>query len=343
MHQTTLPEITTRTGRDLAVPLLMLASVVAWGAGFSGGRLLLEELGATTLTFARTALTALTFTLLLPLVRPAPPIRQRGDHWHLAAAGIIGVAVYNLALFWGLTRVEAGVSSIVIATAPLMIALLARIWLNEPLDAGRAAGLVIAFGGVVVLAVLSGDGLAVDRTIGLVILAGAPLAWAVYTVLTKSLGHRYDPVDLTHRGSWYATLALVPLAARDLEALTQLSLVGWLWLIYLGVIGGGVTVVIYAWSLKRWPAAQLSSFVLLVPISGIAWGWALLGERPGPGMIIGGAFVFVGLLLVWRSRPISLPRSFGLTRRRFSSWQQAVLARRRSPVEDSEHVDELAA
>lgn len=288
-----------------SVPLAMVAAVLIWGAAFSGVKVVVDQLGPAGLTAARSLTTALAFTVL-HLAHASPrPDYHAGDTMRLAVAGIASVAGYSFATAWGMQYVSAGVASVIVSTTPLMVALLARITIGEPMGRRRVAGMLLALVGVGVISVAAGGGFTARRVAGLAVLLLAPFSWALYTVVTKPMADRYDPVRLNLIGAWAAVAVTSPFLVSSRDALLALPLSGWLWLAYLGGVVGGISMVVYAWALRRWSAAGIASFAFLVPVAGVLWAWALLDETPSPGMVSGGLLVIAGLVLVWRSRPVS--------------------------------------
>lgn len=285
-----------------AVPVVLSLVVVVWGAAFSGIKVLLETVGPYGLTAARLGIAAATYTAVLPFVRARPVERRPGDVWRLVAAGGFGTAGYHLAVNWGEQYLSAGLTSLLVASMPAMVAVLAAIVLRERLGPVRVAGTVVAFGGVALLAATSGDGIEARSLTGAGVTLLAPLSWSAYTLMAKPLAERYDGVRLNLLGSWAAVAIVTPLSVGELDDLVRLGAGGWLWLLYLGVLSTAAAYIAYAWALRRWTATAVASFIYLVPAVSLVWAWALLGEVPTPGSLAGGALVVIGVVVVQRAR-----------------------------------------
>lgn len=285
------------------VPGAMLGVIAVWGAAFPAIKILLADLTPGGLTSGRLLIAALSYTLLLVVIRPRPVERRRGDIPRLLIAGVAGSAVYHYSLNWGEQHVSAGLASLIVATMPVMTAVVSAAFLGEHLTRRRAAGVTLAFAGVAVL-VLAGDGGLEARTVvGVLVTLLAPIAWVIYTTVSKGLAARYDGIRLNLLGAWVGAGVVAPFGLRDLDAFAGMPVTSWLWLAYLGVVSTAAAYVVYGWALRSWSASGVASFVYLVPVASFIWAFLLLGEVPTLGTVAGGALVVVGVVLVQRRSP----------------------------------------
>lgn len=299
---TTQPHRERPPAADWLVAGVLLAVVAIWGAAFSGIKILLRDLTPAGLTSARLLVAAATFTALLPLAPGERPPRERGDVTRLLLAGVAGSAGYHLALNWGEQFVTAGLASLLVAAMPAMVASGELALGRERPSAVRLGGIVVAFGGVALLAAASGTGLSASRLSGILVTLLAPAAWTVYTIAAKPLARRYDGVRLNLVGAWAGALVVLPLGGADLGSLGHIGAGGWIWLLFLGALSQAAAYVAYAWALRSWSASAVSGVVYLVPVSSLVWAWVLLGEVPSAWTIAGGALILGGVVAVQRAR-----------------------------------------
>ena len=278
--------------------LALLAVVVVWGAAFSGIKVVLRQVGPGGLTLARLVIAALAYTVVMPFVPKKDVQREPGDRWRLVLLGVFGAAGYHLTVNWGERYISAGLSSLIVAAMPAIVAVLAAIFLAEHLSRRAIAGLVVAFFGVGVLA-LSGEGALSAKSItGVLVTLLAPISWAIYTIIGKPLASRYDGVRLNVVGAWVGSAIVLPFAIGDLSDIVHLDAHAWLWLLYLGAFSTAGSYVTYAWALSRMEATAVANFVQLVPASSLLWAWLLLDEVPARTAILGGALVVAGVALL---------------------------------------------
>lgn len=211
-------------------------------------------------------------------------------HWlRVLLGGLLAVTGYNLPLNWGQARVPAGTASLLVATNPVFVYLLAVTFLDERVRLPKILGLALAFAGVYGLIEFQqgrfGDTYA---PYALVILL-APLSWSSVTVIGKPIMARRDPLLFTMAatgiGSVPFMIALLVGAGKAHEVLAGLPATGWVALLHLSL---GCTILGYAiwfWALRHLSASSVAAFVFLNPpltlLFGIVWGteafhWSLL-------------------------------------------------------------------
>ena len=83
------------------------------------------------------------------------PLPARKDVPGIASTGFLGFAFYNVALNAGEQQIPAGTASLIVATAPIFVALMARIFFHEHLKAISWIGILISFVGVGVISIQS--------------------------------------------------------------------------------------------------------------------------------------------------------------------------------------------
>lgn len=281
----------------------LVAVTIAWGGAFVGIKVLLRSMTFVDLTLARFLGAAALFLLLWPRLRRPPPVEPR-DRPRLFLLGLLGVGGYHLALNYGERTVSAGVAGLIVASVPVMVAVLSALFLGEEVTAAKALGIGVALGGVVALTLRGTPGVAlrVGDAGGAAITALAPLCWAANTVLGKPLVARYGTVKISAITVLGGTLALLPLVRASMfESLARLTPLEWAWMAWLVLPCTVAGYFIWYWALRQLEASRTAAFVYLVPMWALVWAAAVLGERLTPWVLLGGAMVVGGLLLVERA------------------------------------------
>jgi len=281
--------------------LLVLAVVTIWGFAFVPMRWALD-------TVPPFALAALRF--LCAAVPAVFFVRRPDVSWGaLVAYGLaIGVFQFGL-LFLGLRLgMPAGLSSLVIQMQAFFTILLAAWWLHDRLTLHSIVGAAIAGAGLAVLGahkVMSGVG---ATAIGFALVIAAALSWAIANIIAKvagrdSLGNDRG-VDMFAMVVWSSVAAPLPLFVASylfeggpaaVAAVRDMTWQPWacvLFMSYFATLFG-----LAAWNalLHRYPTAVIAPFALLIPVSGLASGWAFLGEGLAPIQAAGVALVLAGL------------------------------------------------
>jgi drug/metabolite transporter (DMT)-like permease len=229
----------------------------------------------------------------------------------LFSLGLTGVFLYNAVFFTGLRLTTATNGALIVAINPLLTAVLSALWLRERVSPAQAAGLLLSlFGVAVVIARGSLDiiaGLSFNR--GDLIMLGAPLCWALYSILGKKALARFTPLAATAYAAVFGAMLLVPAALLEHGAVggatPGFSWLGWLAILQLALLG---TVVGFVWwyeGVRSIGTARAAAFVNLVPLFGAVLAALFLGERLIGAQLWGGSIVILGVY--WGSRQQARP------------------------------------
>lgn len=280
--------------------LLLLAGI--WGGAFVFYKLLDEAgLPSFTIVFGRVAIAAL--ALLAVVFGTGGTMPRDAKTWRafLVMGTLNNVIPFSLIVF-GETRVASGLAAILNATTPIFTVFAARLFTRaERLRAHTIAGAVLGFAGV---AVVVGPG----ALRGLSAQSGGALACvaaaAVYGCAAV-YGRRFAQMGVSSLvaatgqvcGSSLIALPLVLLVDRP-WTLHDPGLVAWAAWSGLGLLCTAVAFVIYFRLLATVGAVNAAVVTLLVPISALLLGAAMLGERLAPSSLAGMAVILAGLVLI---------------------------------------------
>ena len=280
------------TLRDLT---LLLAVVALWGFAFVPIKVALE-------TVPPFALAALRFFFAgLPAVffirRPRVALRS------LIGYGVaIGICQFGL-LFLGMRLgMPAGLSSLVIQTQVFFTMALGAWWMHDRLGMHNLGGAVIAAIGMVLLGTHKVNEGASATLIGFLLVVASAIGWAVGNIMAKRMMKGQDD-EMLGLVVWSSLVPPLPLALLSYlveggpaaaQAVVHMDALRWgcVLLSYGATLFGYVT-----WNrmLLRYPTPLVSPFGLLIPVSGLASGVLLAGERLAPLQIAGAALVLAGL------------------------------------------------
>ena len=289
----------------MPIHLKLLLACVFWGATPTIGRTLSGYEAPFVVVFARFFVAAV---FLFAFVRAAAawaPIPRR--HWpRFALLGATGVLLHNGLLFKGLEFVEANEASILLGLIASFVLLLDFAVFRRVPDSLALLG--VSLGALGTATVLTGGHLGqlfelrLGLGEGLVLLSA--LSWAVYTVAGRDLLARYSPLLVTALASWIGLALLSPaLFAKPAAALAIALDPAALALVFLlGSLGSALGFLWYYEAVATVGPVGAALYMNLVPVFGLVWAGFALGEPLGAPVLVGGALVFVGLMLVNRPR-----------------------------------------
>lgn len=277
-----------------ALPLLAVATtLVLWASAFVGIRHLADDFSPGALSLGRLLVGSLALAPVALLQGvPRPDARQ----WRsLVVIGVLWFGLYNLALNAGERRVDAGTASMLIQVSPILIAVLAALFLGERFGARLAAGLALAFAGVVVIGAAGhGEGTEGDL-LGVVLCLVPAAAYAVSVIIQKPLVAALPAVHVTWLACTIGAVTCLPWAGQLAQQAGDAPSSSLLWLAYLGVFPTAIAFTTYAFALRHMSASALGVTTYLVPPITIVLGVLLLDEAPPPAAYLGGALALVGV------------------------------------------------
>jgi drug/metabolite transporter (DMT)-like permease len=278
-----------------------------WGLPYFFIKLAVQELSPFDVAWGRITLAAL---ILLPIAWRRGTLRALAAHKvAIFTFAMVEFAIPFSAISLGERWISSSVTAILIATVPLIIALISRFFgLHERLGAVRLTGLAVGFGGVVAL-------------VGFGTLSG-PLAWAgVACVLVGPIGYAIGPliiqkhlhsVDSVGPVAGSLSIASVLLLVPAMLTLPQRmpSAVALASVAILGLVCTALSMLLMFYLVKSAGASRASIITYINPAVATLLGMALLDEHLGVWGLIGFALILLGSWLATRtSAPALSPSS----------------------------------
>ena len=201
-------------------------------------------------------------------------------------------------LVFGVSRVPAGVASLIASTMPLFTAVLAFALLATRTPRAAAFGLALGFGGTATLASgsISGD----TSVIGLIAMLGAAFTWALGTVYMKWADFtRISPIMLVSIQLPMSAAILVPLAFlfEDLGQ-TEWNMGLFVPLAYAAIVASAGNFTLLATITLYASPTQAASTAYLMPLFGVLFAWLIADETLGWAELGGGVLIVIGVYFV---------------------------------------------
>ncbi len=277
------------------LPLQLLACSFLWGTAFLLMKLIGTDIGAVPLAAVRglmgAALIGGWFVICGASILP------RGREWRdWAVLGLVQGAIPNTPTVYALTQISAGMTSLIQASTPLVVAVLAHLlFADERLTWRRGAGVLLGFAGMAILlgpAVLNGTA---GSLMGVLAMAATALSYAVGNLYVRSIPNP-QPGRLAFGQQLFSGLPLTAaaLALGGFGAFAALpSHAGTL--IVLGIFATALPIALYMNILRLAGPTRGSMNGYLVPVWTILMGVVVLGETVGLREVLGGIVVLSGI------------------------------------------------
>jgi drug/metabolite transporter (DMT)-like permease len=177
----------------------------------------------------------------------------------------------------------------------MFAAIVANLWLGEPITRTRMLGLAIGFAGV---ALLTWDRIGVREQAGLAIVAtiAVTMLWGVSSNYARVKLGTVDPLALTTGSLGVAALALAPFAWATWPAHDP-GAKAWAEVLFLGVASSGLGFLLYFRLLRAIGPVRATSVTFLNPIVAMGSATVYLGEAVTPRMALGCAVILAGTAL----------------------------------------------
>jgi drug/metabolite transporter (DMT)-like permease len=227
--------------------------------------------------------------------------RPTGREWaSIVAIGVLWFGVYNVSLNEGEHHVDAGTASMLLQVSPIIIAVLATVFLSERFTTYLAVGLALAFGGVALIGTAdSGSGGSRD-VLGVVLCLVSAAVYSVSVILQKPLVGRLPALHVTWLACTIGAVACLPFAGQLVDDVRAAPTSSILWVVYLGVFPTAIAFTTYAYALRHMSASSLGVTTYLVPPITIVMGLVFLSEAPPTIAYAGGVLALLGVAVARR-------------------------------------------
>ena len=285
--------------------LALLFTTLIWGVTSVFVRAFSLAAGPVDALLIRTSAVAIVFAIVM---LPSCGFRIAAKDWpRLLFVSLVGVLGYFVFSVYGFVDAPAGVGTLIMSTQPLLIAIFARFAGTERLTVTTIIGLLVSFGGSVLL--VSGDDLATSTSsttqvvIGCVLIFIASICWAIFVVFSRSLIQTYGSLKITGMSNLLIVpplllMLLVPqLQASPIETLSTMPMEAWGSLAFLTFLGATLSVVSWNYAAGILRPSMLGAALYVVPVLSVAAGWAMLDETVTLHIIIAAAVILAGVAI----------------------------------------------
>lgn len=275
----------------------VVITVVLWASAFVGIRAIGSSFSPGPLTLGRLLVAAVVLgVFVLPTLRRLPRGRE---WWPILAYGVMWFGGYNVALNAAEHLLDAGTSAMLINVSPIIVAVLAGFILKEGFPRWLIIGSTLAFGGVAMIAIGSGQRSTADVVGVLLCLLAAVLA-AVSVIIQKPVLKKFPAAQATWFGIMVGTICCLPFTGQLVTEVQQAPIPATLGLLYLGIFPTAIAFTTWAYALSLIDAGKMAATTYLVPGTTILISWLVLSEIPTIWGLIGGIICLVGVGLTRR-------------------------------------------
>ena len=274
--------------------LLALIVPITWGLGFTLAKIGMEQFPALLIMTIRFGIAGL---ILVWFTKP-----PWGHMREIFIVALIGSTIQYGLTYNGLKGIDASTAAILVQLEGPILAIMGTFLLKEKLGLTRALGMGLAFIGVLIIA---GEPRLDGHIDSVVLLITGSAVWAVAQIMISRLKGLSGITIL----AWVAIMAtpqmfIASLLIEDGQwiAITTASFIDWSIILYLALIMTVLGYSVWYHLLSSVDVSKVSPFLMLLPITSIIAGMALLDEKLTSSMVIGGLMIMAGVastLITW--------------------------------------------
>ena len=269
-----------------------------WAANFIVVKAANEQIPPITFAFLRFGLAAVTLLAILKW-REGELRLPRRDVLPILGLGALGFGIYQILWATALQDIPAGDSALLIATTPVITALLAVVSGADTLTRTKLLGSLVSFTGVAII-VSAGHGITFGGAlIGDALTLLAAVCWSVYTAFGAPILRRHSPLKTT---AWAmvggALVLLVPAVVQAVGlGWGSVRADAWAGLLFSAFIPAGIANVVVFSAIRLLGPTRVTAYQFLVPFMAVLMGAAFLAEPVRLDQLLGGVVIIVGVAI----------------------------------------------
>ena len=222
---------------------------------------------------------------------------SRRDLAILAPLGLVGIGFFYLLYFYTVRESTVGTAAILLYSSPAFVVVLARLFLDEALNAAKVIALFVTAGGIFLVA---GAYDPTNLEVGpAVLLAGllSGLTYGLYSIFGRPVAGRLGPSVILSYALFFGAMLLVVAALPTLDTLAGLPASSYALLFMLAVVHTTLGFALYTFGLGRLGAGRAAIIATVEPVVAVALGAALLAEELTVPKVVGAGLVISGATL----------------------------------------------
>lgn len=286
----------------IPAPALLLLATILWGGNFVIGRAVANDIAPLTLAFYRWCVA---FLVLAPIAWKAfkkdlPIFKQ---HWlAVLVLSLTGVAGFNTLVYIGLHDTTSINASLMNSSTPIVIYILAFIFLRERLTRFQIIGTVISLTGVIFI--LSSGSLSSLKDFqfnqGDLIVLVAIVCWSIYSLFIKQYAGILPGLSTFFVTIMIGIVMLLPFFIY--ETMTQAPTITWnvssiAAILYVGSLASIVAFLAWNKGVIQLGASRASIFLNFIPVFATLFAVLFIGESLHLFQVVGGLAVVLGVII----------------------------------------------
>ncbi|MGZ3458951.1 MAG: DMT family transporter [Archangium sp.] len=278
--------------------LSLLFVVVIWGTNYTVVKEALGSFPPLAFMALRFGLAAVAMAVVLHTREGWKPL-PRAPLLKLVALGLVGNTAYQVCFVMGLARTTAANSGLLASGTPVVTALLGAALGVDRLRRPLAMGLALAVPGMLLIVSARGPELDASTHQGDLLILGASLCWALYTVGLRWLGNELSALRITALTMMTSAPGVVLIGLPSVMDLKLASIPpgAWLGVVYSALVPLVLAYVVWSRSVQAVGSSRTGIYNSGTPVVAATTAWLVRGEQPTGLQMLGAVLVISGVLV----------------------------------------------
>ncbi|MDE3057538.1 MAG: EamA family transporter [Bacteroidota bacterium] len=264
-----------------------------------------DEIAPIPLTFLRTIISAFVLAGIF-FVREKRVKLVQGEYRMLAWLSFLAVPLNQFMFMYGIRYTTAGNAALLYAITPALVLVLSHYLLKERLTRRKAAGVILAFCGVLLVIFEHGVNFSSSYTFGNIVIFMAVIAWSFYTVQSKPMIVRHGAFHMSALTLIIGAVIFSPMGAYETFAdgaasqtfsISSLTFSEWGGILYLGLGTSVISYLLWFYALGKIETSKAAVFANAQPVVTSILSFLILGQTISGNFILGGVLTIAGVLL----------------------------------------------
>lgn len=284
--------------------------MLVWGYNFVAVKLLYLQMTPAAVSLVR--FVPMYLLLVVACRVRGESLKYDRDAWPVLWQGFVSMGVYMILFLEGMQRTSPAEGAIILAAAPVFVAVFAVLAKFERFSPGAIAGASIAFVGTAIV-IASGSSSSHGSLAGNLMILGSAIVWAYGAILSKPLVNKYSPLQSLTLSMPAALAILVPYGILPTIQVpwTSLTPQSWLMLIHITFGAGFVGFLGFYEGVKAKGPAAAMMYQFFVPILAAIFSFFVFHKGLNPWQAIGLGVVIAGVIVASRARYLAAARLAG--------------------------------
>ncbi len=285
-----------RQGSNAACHGYALLTVILWSSAYVFTKVALHHFTSPALGFLRCAVASL--VLLVFVVAQRLPLPRLAHIPVFIFSGAMGFGLYMLVFNKGSETLSATTSCVLIATSPIISALLARFLFKERIGGMGWVAIALSFCGILLMTLWDGT---LTMSWGMVWMLSAALCIGAYNVVQRWLSAYYSALQITAYSFFFGTLLLVWYVPQALAEFAASPVNYRLLIVFLGVFPSAIAYLLWTRALaSTTKISTVTNYMFLTPFLALVLEYTIIAQVPGTGTFLGGGVILASLALFAR-------------------------------------------